>query len=319
MARSVKNPTLEMPDRSPHNNAMELNATLIANPERTPLTPPLVEAVQAALAAAGASAGESDWLAPDEACAFSITGMTLEAARNLLADHPAKSEIDIVFQPEKNRRKKLLLADMDSTIVTSETLDELAEFAGLKDQIAAITTRAMRGELDFHAALRERVGMLEGLSEDALEKTWEATELTPGARTLVQTMRANGAYTVLVSGGFRFFTGRVAELVGFHGNFANELLIEDGKLTGKVGEPILDKDSKLETLERLIAERNIRREETMTVGDGANDLPMILAAGLGVAFRAKPLVIAEAPAAIQHGDLTALLYLQGYRKADFIK
>ena len=208
---------------------------------------------------------------------------------------------------------------MDSTIVTSETLDELAAHAGLKDQVAAITERAMRGEIDFKGALRERVAMLTGLPEDALAQTLAGIELTPGARTLVRTMRAAGAYTALVSGGFGYFTSRVAAMCGFDEDRANSLLIEDGALTGKVGEPILDRESKLATLEELAVSKNVPLSATMATGDGANDLPMIQAAGLGVAFRAKPAVEEAAPAAIRHGDLTALLYLQGYRRPQFVE
>ena len=208
---------------------------------------------------------------------------------------------------------------MDSTIVTSETLDELAAFAGLKDRIAAITKRAMDGELDFIQALAERVGMLAGLPVSALERTWEATEMTPGAAELVATMRAAGAHCVLVSGGFTFFTARVAERLGFHAHNSNTLLTRDGKLTGRVADPVLDRHAKLATLKRVAAELGLPLSAALAVGDGANDLDMIRAAGLGVAFRAKPIVAAAARAKVDHSDLRALLFAQGFRAPDILK
>jgi phosphoserine phosphatase len=224
--------------------------------------------------------------------------------------------IDAIAQPTEQRRKALLIADMDSTIVAVETLDELADFAGIKEQIAAITRRAMNGELDFKDALRERVGMLKGLGTDALEKTWERIRITPGARELVATMHAHGAVTALVSGGFTFFTGRVAAELGFDLHHANTLLDDGTTLTGAVGEPILDRDTKVSTLRALAEQRGIPLEATMAVGDGANDLDMLATAGLGVAFHAKPIVAAAARACVDHADLRALLFVQGYRAAD---
>jgi len=226
--------------------------------------------------------------------------------------------IDAIVTPAEHRRKRLLIADMDSTIITSETLDELADFAGLKDRIAAITARAMNGELDFKAALRERVGMLRGLPVAALERTWQRVRLTPGARELVATMRAHGAYTALVSGGFSFFTSRVAAMCGFDEHRSNTLLDDGTALTGYVAEPILDRDTKLDTLTRLAAQRGLSLGATLAVGDGANDLDMLRAAGLGVAFRAKPVVAAEARARVDHAGLRALLFAQGYRLEDFV-
>jgi phosphoserine phosphatase len=224
--------------------------------------------------------------------------------------------IDAIATRARGRRKGLLLADMDSTIVTSETLDELAGHAGLKEEIAAITRRSMNGEIDFAEALRLRVGMLRGLGLAALEKTWERTRLTPGARELVATMRAHNATTALVSGGFSFFTGRVAARLGFDVHRANTLLDDGERLTGEVGEPILDRDAKLATLRELAAARNLRLSATLAVGDGANDLAMLQEAGLGVAFHAKPIVAAAARARVDHGTLRALLFAQGYRQAE---
>ena len=224
--------------------------------------------------------------------------------------------VDAIATPAQHRRKRLLVADMDSTIVTSETLDELADFAGLKQRIAAITARAMNGELDFKAALRERVAMLKGLPLETLDRTWQRIRLTPGANELVATMRANGAYAVLVSGGFSFFTSRVAALCGFDQHRSNTLLDDGATLTGLVAEPILDRDSKFATLTNLAAERGLDLADTLAVGDGANDLDMLRAAGLGVAFRAKPVVAAEARARVEHTDLRALLFAQGYRSEE---
>jgi phosphoserine phosphatase len=227
--------------------------------------------------------------------------------------------VDAIAQPAEGRRKKLLLADMDSTVVTSETLDELAAQAGLKDRIAAITRRAMEGELDFVQALAERVGLLAGLPVSALERTWEAIEMTPGAAELVATMRAAGARCVLVSGGFTFFTGRVAERLGFHAHHSNTLLVADGKLTGRVAEPVLNRHAKLATLKRVCADLGLPLSAALAVGDGANDLDMVRAAGLGVAFRAKPVVSAAARARVDHSDLRALLFAQGFRAQDVQK
>lgn len=290
--------------------------TLIAPPGA--LDPDAIAAARAALAAAGAATEEPGWLAAAEAADLPFAGLAPEAADTAARAALAGRPVDLIAQPAAGRRKRLLIADMDSTIVTSETLDELAGFAGLKDRIAAITKRAMNGELDFESALRERVGMLAGLSVDALQRTWEATELMPGARELVATMRAAGARCALVSGGFTFFTGRVAALVGFHEHHSNTLLEAGGQLTGHVADPILGRNAKLATLKRLAAEEGIALEATLAVGDGANDLDMIQAAGLGVAFRAKPVVAAAARARVEHADLRALLFAQGYRDGEFV-
>jgi len=226
--------------------------------------------------------------------------------------------VDAIGQPAEGRRKKLLVSDMDSTIVTSETLDELAAYAGLKDEIAAITRASMNGEIDFSQALRARVGKLAGLEASALEATWAATEIMPGAAQLVATMRAHGARTVLVSGGFTWFTSRVAAMLGFDAHFANDLIVDGGRLTGTVGEPILDRDAKLSILRREASALGIGIDAAVTVGDGANDLAMIRAAGLGVAFHARPIVAAEARAVVRHCGLRALLFAQGFRAAEIV-
>ena len=228
--------------------------------------------------------------------------------------------LDINLVATGRRRKKLLIADMDSTIINVECLDELADMAGLKPKIAAITERAMRGELEFEAALRERVGMLKGLPLSALERTYaERVRLNPGAKNLIATMRRHGAHTMLVSGGFGFFTSRVAEAAGFHAERGNTLM-DDGKaLTGEVSHPILGREAKLQALEDATANLGLDYAETLAVGDGANDLAMIQRAGLGVAYHAKPLVAAAAGASIDHNDLTALLYLQGYTDEKIVR
>lgn len=220
--------------------------------------------------------------------------------------------VDLAVLPAAGREKKLLLADMDSTIITVECIDELADYAGAKAAVAAITERAMQGEIGFEGALTERVALLQGLPESVLQQCFdERVRLSPGAATLVRTMKARGAYAALVSGGFTFFTGRIARLCGFDEHRANTLLFEGGRLTGKVARPILGREAKLATLRELTQRLGIDPAEALVVGDGANDLGMIEAAGLGVAYRAKPVTARAARARIDHGDLTALLAFQG--------
>jgi phosphoserine phosphatase len=231
-----------------------------------------------------------------------------------LADLP----VDWCLQPEAGRRKRLLVADMDSTIINIECIDELADFAGKKAEISAITERAMRGELEFEGALRERVGMLKGLPTSVLQECFETrAKLNPGAAIAVKTMAAHGARCLLVSGGFTFFTDRVAAAAGFHANRANTLTLEGEALAGTVGEPILGREAKLAALLEEAAALGLTPADALAVGDGANDLAMIEVAGLGVAYRAKPVVAAQADARIDHCDLTALLYFQGYREEEF--
>jgi phosphoserine phosphatase len=228
--------------------------------------------------------------------------------------------VDVVVQPMRHRRKRLLVADMDSTIIGCECLDELADFAGVKAQVSEITERAMRGEIAFEGALRERVAMLKGLGVTALEKAYaERVRLNPGARTLVRTMAASGARCVLVSGGFTFFTSRVAEAAGFHANRANTLIEVGDALAGTVGDPILGREAKLAALQEEAQALGAQPTDALAIGDGANDLAMIEAAGLGVAYRAKPVVAAQAHCAVDHADLTAVLYFQGYKAEDFVE
>lgn len=291
--------------------------TLIAHPDDASLEPAIVAEARHALNDLGASTGEPVWLAPDIACDIPFARLLPDRAEGAVGRTLEGWPIDIVAQRAEGRKKKLLIADMDSTIVTGETLDELAEFAGVKEQVAHITERAMRGELDFSAALDARVALLAGLPAVSLAQAYERTKLTSGARALVTTMRAGGAYAALLSGGFDFFTTRVRDAVGFDLERSNRLEIVDGKLTGRVVPPVFTRDGKLETLLRLATERRLGIDETMAVGDGANDIPMLLAAGAGVAFHAKPAVAATARIKVQHGDLTALLYVQGYRAEEF--
>ncbi|HUC62689.1 MAG TPA: phosphoserine phosphatase SerB [Alphaproteobacteria bacterium] len=276
-------------------------------------------AARSALEAAGARAGDGVWLAPAHAYELPFEGIEDRVAEAAARAALGTAPVDLLAQPEAGRRKRLLLADMDSTIVVGETLDELADFAGLKAQISALTARAMRGEIDFEAALKERVAMLAGLDEAALEATYARLALTPGAETLARTMRKHGAFTALISGGFRFFTSRVKARAGFDLDIANSLETAGGKLTGRVVPPIVNRNSKLDALKRLAAERGLALGDTLAVGDGANDLPMIQAAGLGVAYRGKPAVAAAARARVDHGDLTTLLYFQGFTEAEFAR
>jgi phosphoserine phosphatase len=274
--------------------------------------------LRAAVAAHGA-AGEIAWLSQNRAFDIPFIG---EPAKVRSAARAAAGNIaaDINTVSAANRRKKLLVADMDSTIIGCECVDELADMAGMKPIIAGITERAMRGELDFPTALRERVGLLRGLPLDALERVYrERVRLNPGARQMVMTMRKHGARALLVSGGFTFFTERVAQDAGFDAQRANTLLDDGVVLNGKVAEPILGREAKLKALEDGAAELRISREETLALGDGANDLAMIQVSGLGVAYHAKPVVAAAASASIDYTDLTTVLYLQGYRDGEFAR
>jgi len=292
--------------------------TLICNPRTADLGDDTLATATASLTELGAETSGVDWLAQGIACDIPFDGLDLQAAEAAVRQRLEGLPVDIIAQQNSNRRKKILIADMDATMVRGETLDELAEFAGCKDDVSAITKRAMHGEIRFIDALKQRIKLLEGLPLENLEKTMAGVELTPGGPALVQTMKANGAVTMLISGGFTYFTDRVRDLIGFDQARGNSFEISDGKLTGQVLEPIINKDAKLENLKNLAAQHNIADADTMAVGDGANDLPMLMAAGIGVAYHAKPVVTKSARVAINHGDLTALLYLQGYRADEFV-
>jgi phosphoserine phosphatase len=295
---------------------MSLVATLICNPANPALDSSIVDGARAILP----GAKPANWLFNEVAVDIpfaSSDAIDMIAAR--LREARGDLPIDIVVQPEIGRRKKLFLADMDSTMIGQECIDELADFAGLKAHVAAITERAMRGEIEFEPALRERVALLKGLPVDVVDEVLaKRITPTPGGRELVATMRAHGAFTCLISGGFTLFTNAVAGMIGFQENRGNQLLIEDGKLSGKVAEPVLGRAAKLATLVELREAFDLDDLDTLAVGDGANDLGMIEAAGLGVAYHAKPAVAAAAKARIDHGDLTALLYAQGYRRDEFV-
>jgi len=281
---------------------------LISDPARPTVTAAVLEAATEMLRTAGARVGTPDWLAPGIACDLPFDGP---------AGPVTLAGIDAVALPAAGRRKKLLVADMESTMIHNEMLDELADFLGLREKIAGITARAMNGEIDFAGALTERVDLLKGLSVAKLDEAATRIRYMSGGATLVATMKKHGTYCALVSGGFTYFTAMVRRSLGFDLDAAN-VLKHDGKvLLGTVEPPILGKEAKLAALQRLAGERGLTAAEAVTVGDGANDLPMLQAAGLGVAYHAKPTVAAQVRARIDHGDLTALLYLQGYRRTDF--
>jgi phosphoserine phosphatase len=292
-----------------------LVATLIADPSNAPLSEATVD--RAAQALNGIE--RRRWLDEGVAADLVFTG-DLKTKRAALEESLSDESIDVIVQPLAHRRRRLLVADMDSTLIGQECLDELADFAGVGDRVAAITERAMRGEVAFAPALRERVALLAGLPEAVIgDVLGERITLNRGARTLVQTMRANGAYVAIVSGGFRQFTGAIRERLGADEDRANTFIIEGGKLTGEVIEPILGEGAKLSALKEIAAALGLTLDDTLAVGDGANDLPMLQAAGLGIAYRAKPKVAAGADARVEHADLTALLYAQGFARKDFVE
>ena len=286
--------------------------TLLTSPADPSLDPALVDSLRNAW-----GGGEAQWLSPDEAAEFPVA----ERPANLweVWDEVQKMRVDLVVQPAAGRRKRALLADMDSTMIGQECIDELADMAGVGDRVKEITARAMNGELDFEGALRERVALLKGLDSAVIETVLrDRITLTPGGRELIATMKAEGGRTVLVSGGFTAFTGHVAASLGFDENRANTLLVEGGALTGRVAEPILGRDAKIAALKETAAGMGVTPAEIMAVGDGANDLGMLKLAGAGVALHAKPVVAAEVDRRVNFGDLTALLYLQGYARSEFV-
>ncbi|WP_306142934.1 phosphoserine phosphatase SerB [Roseibium sp. MMSF_3412] len=296
---------------------MSFVATLVSTPTAPAVDQDLVRRVSEALGDKTLATILSPGVAAD--LSFENPGETAVDVTARIRNVVGPAPVDVFVQPEEDRRKRLLIADMDSTMIRQECIDELAAELGLKEKISGITERAMRGEIEFEPALRERVALLAGLPVSAIDTVLSnRIVLMPGGRTLVQTMKANNAYCALVSGGFTHFTKSVSAMIGFDENQANTLLEQDGKLTGKVAEPILGRDAKRERLEELVAEKAIEFNETLAVGDGANDLAMIERAGAGVAYRAKPAVAEAADFRVDHGDLTALLYLQGYSEKDFV-
>lgn len=286
-------------------------ATLLTSPERPALERATVESLRNAW-----GGGDAVWLEPGVAAEFALPALP-ENRWDVWGSLQGLG-VDLVVQPAEGRRKTLLLADMDSTMIQQECIDELADEAGVGAYVADITARAMNGELDFEAALKERVGLLKGLPEDTIESVYrDRITFMPGGKALVATMKAQGGYAALVSGGFTAFTGRVAAALGFDENRANTLHAAEGKLTGTVAEPILGKAAKLQALEEISARLGIDVAQAMAVGDGANDLAMLNRAGAGVALHAKPSVAAQCDIRINHGDLTALLFIQGYRREEF--
>ncbi|TAU00622.1 phosphoserine phosphatase SerB [Rhizobium ruizarguesonis] len=294
---------------------MALVATLVANPSNPVLTPEIAEQAAKAVNASGLY-----WLADGIACDIALRdGTDVQTAEANILAVISSAPIDLVIQGQETRRKKLLIADMDSTMIGQECIDELAAEVGLKEKVATITARAMNGEIAFEPALRERVALLKGLPISVVDEVIaKRITLTPGGPELIATMKSKGHYTALVSGGFTVFTSRIAATLGFDENRANTLLEDGGILSGFVAEPILGKQAKVDALNEISARLGISPEEAIAVGDGANDLGMLHLAGAGVALHAKPAVAAEAQMRINHGDLTALLYIQGYRKTDFV-
>jgi phosphoserine phosphatase len=293
--------------------------SLIAAKAKAPLTAADADRARQALAMAGAESDAPAWLSPGEACDIPFDGARespLEAARSALSDRP----VDVNVVPAVSRRKRLLVADMDSTLIEQECIDEMAAEIGAKPAVAAITERAMRGEIAFEPALRERVALFAGLRADiAMRVLAERITITPGAAVLVATMRAAGAHTALVSGGFTVFAEPIGRRLGFDEQRANKLLIQDGAFTGLVAEPVLGRAAKVDALLEMTRRLGIGIADAVAVGDGANDLDMIKLAGLGVAFHGKPALHAAADAAIDHADLTGLLFLQGYRRDEFVE
>ncbi len=290
--------------------------TLIGNMASAPLEPVHIERVCRHLA----TTGEVDWLAAREACDLFIESPLsavdiAERARDSLSG----TAIDAVCTSLEGRRKKLLVSDMDSTVINQECIDELGDAIGVGSRIREITAAVVNGDISFSDALRKRMVLMKGMERGLLDRVYEERiSLRSGARTFVQTMRRHGAFCILVSGGFSFFTRRIAERIGFHDHQGNQLAFEDGKLTGQVLEPILGRSAKRNTLMRLCAEKGLEPFDVLAVGDGANDIEVIEAAGLGVAFHGSDSLKDRARACIDHGDLTALLYIQGFRKSEFV-
>lgn len=292
-------------------------ATIAVNPENAKIDQKVIERARAAITSTGGKVGDIHWLSAGEAVDLFYAGSATRTIQDkIIAVTPGA---DVICQSTATRRKAMLVADMDSTIITIECIDEIADMVGLKNKVAEITEAAMRGELDFTASLKKRVAMLNGLSARKLDDIYrERLRFSPGAAELIATMRANGAFCLLVSGGFTFFADRVRDALGFSEAHSNILGIEDGKLTGAVEGTIVDGARKLELLQQTRAKLQLSTEQVMGAGDGANDIPFLMATSLGVAYRAKPATAAAAHAAINHTSLASLLFAQGYRRAEFV-
>lgn len=291
--------------------------TLITAPHNAVLTPRVANAVRDALALARGKVGPADWLEPGIACDIPFDNVAPDEAAKAARIALRATPVDVLVLKPENRRKKALVADMESTIIRNEMLDEIAFLADIGEQVAEITRRAMNGELDFYEAIRERVGLLKGQPASLLDKAAERIKLMPGATALVATLKQNGVHCALVSGGFDYYTQPIAQQLGFDEQQANHLILENDAITG-IREPILGREAKLEALQRVARDKGIAVADCIAVGDGANDLAMLGAAGLGVAFHAKPKVQEAAKFNIRHGDLTALLYAQGYRRDEIV-
>jgi phosphoserine phosphatase len=297
---------------------MDGNVLTLVAAEPGPLVESWADAAARALEKLGALLGGTAWLAPKLACDIAFDGLDPDQAEAAARGYLAMAPVDLIAQNLAGRKKRLLLADMESTIIANEMLDEIADLVGIKAKVAAITRRAMNDEIDFVGALKERVALLKDKPASLLEEAGKRIRITPGAKELVSTMRANGATTALVSGGFSVYSVRIREELGFDLDFANELVISRDKIAGTVREPIKTGDNKLETLTRLAAECGCPLALTLAVGDGSNDLPMLGAAGLGIAFHGQPHIAPRARHRVDHADLTTLLYAQGYRRDEFV-
>ena len=293
---------------------MSLVITIIAGAAAEPFLPDCVDEIRGALGAA-----EPDWLAPGRACDLLVTGGDAAAAEMAARQAIGDAAIDVLVQPAAGRRKRVFVADLESTIIENEMLDELADFVGLRVHVAEITRRAMNGELDFAAALAERVALLKGLPATVLDEAASRIRLMPGARALLATLRAAGVRTALVSGGFTVFADRIGAELGFEQIVANRLDIADGRIVGTVAAPILTRETKRDTLLQLALRYGVPLAATLAIGDGANDLPMLDAAGFGIAFHAKPAVAAASRWRLDHADLTGVLFAQGYREAEIVE
>ncbi len=295
--------------------------TLIAAADGETLIEAAARDARDSLAALGARVDQPDWLAPRKACDLFFSGLARDLARvglrELIAERFPGAKLDLVVQERADRRKRLVAADLESTLIENEMLDELADLIGVRDKVAEITRRAMNGEIDFAVSLKTRVGLFKDLPETLLAEAAARIRLMPGASIFVATLRAHGAHVALVTGGFGVFARHVGTLLRFDAVVSNEILAEGGRLTGTVREPILTREGKRTALTSLAAEQGVPLRLTLAIGDGANDLPMLEAAGLGVAFRAKPAVAEHARNRVDYCDLTAILYAQGFRASEF--